>query len=193
MMHFNHTKELHLGVFLTHCVRQLFKICMIITSCKVFLLIESYPFSVRVDWTFSSFCFSYHQVYSAVFILEATLKITALGKFYFMNGWNIFDLIIVGASIVDMGVENVKGLSVLRTFRLVSSVGLCVCVCVCACVRVCVCVCVCVKAHAGNKWINKINQRLRTNELNDACIKMNASYIKKIITRIKKIMTRTNW
>ena len=80
-----------------------------------------------------------------MFILEATLKITALGKFYFTNGWNIFDLIIVVASIVDMGVENIKGLSVLRTFRLVSFGGI-MYVCVCPAV-VCVCVGVCVHAY----------------------------------------------
>ena len=55
-----------------------------------------------------------------MFILEAILKILALNKYYFMNGWNVFDLIIVVASIVDMGVADVDGLSVLRTFRLVS-------------------------------------------------------------------------
>jgi hypothetical protein len=64
-----------------------------------------------------SVCF---QVFSAVFILEAVLKIICLNKYYFMNGWNVFDLVIVVASIVDLGVENVQGLSVLRTFRLVS-------------------------------------------------------------------------
>ncbi|KAL4228300.1 hypothetical protein ACF0H5_013731 [Mactra antiquata] len=57
-------------------------------------------------------------VFSAVFILEAILKLTALTKHYFSNGWNIFDLVIVIASIVDMGVTSVDGLSVFRSFRL---------------------------------------------------------------------------
>ena len=39
---------------------------------------------------------------------------------YFGNGWNIFDLIIVVASLVDLGLESVDGISVLRGMRLVS-------------------------------------------------------------------------
>ena len=60
------------------------------------------------------------KVFSGVFIIEAILKIIAMNKYYFYNGWNIFDLIIVIASVIDMGVESISGLSVLRTFRLVS-------------------------------------------------------------------------
>ena len=41
-------------------------------------------------------------------------------KFYFQEGWNIFDFIIVTLSIVELGLSNVSGLSVLRSFRLVS-------------------------------------------------------------------------
>ncbi|KAL8611742.1 hypothetical protein ACOMHN_065367 [Nucella lapillus] len=65
-----------------------------------------------------------NYVFSSVFILEAILKICALNKYYFYNGWNIFDLVIVVASIIDLGVENVQGLSVLRTFRLLRVVKL---------------------------------------------------------------------
>ncbi|XP_076443937.1 sodium channel protein 1 brain-like [Babylonia areolata] len=65
-----------------------------------------------------------NYIFSSVFILEAILKICALNKFYFHNGWNIFDLVIVVASIVDLGVESVQGLSVLRTFRLLRVVKL---------------------------------------------------------------------
>lgn len=41
--------------------------------------------------------------------------------FYFQVGWNIFDSIIVTLSLVELGLANVQGLSVLRSFRLVSS------------------------------------------------------------------------
>lgn len=41
-------------------------------------------------------------------------------KFYFQEGWNIFDFIIVVLSLVELGLEGVQGLSVLRSFRLVS-------------------------------------------------------------------------
>lgn len=41
-------------------------------------------------------------------------------KYYFQEGWNIFDFIIVALSLVELGLEGVQGLSVLRSFRLVS-------------------------------------------------------------------------
>lgn len=40
-------------------------------------------------------------------------------KYYFQVGWNIFDFIIVALSLVELGLEGVQGLSVLRSFRLV--------------------------------------------------------------------------
>ena len=39
--------------------------------------------------------------------------------YYFQVGWNIFDSIIVTLSLVELGLANVQGLSVLRSFRLV--------------------------------------------------------------------------
>ena len=35
------------------------------------------------------------------------------------EGWNIFDFIIVSLSLLELGMANVSGLSVLRSFRLV--------------------------------------------------------------------------
>ena len=43
----------------------------------------------------------------------------ALSKEYFGNGWNIFDLVIVVASLLDLGLESVDGISVMRGMRLV--------------------------------------------------------------------------
>lgn len=39
--------------------------------------------------------------------------------YYFQEGWNIFDGFIVTLSLVELGLANVEGLSVLRSFRLV--------------------------------------------------------------------------
>lgn len=64
-------------------------------------------------------CFSF-QFFTATFAIEATLKLCAMSpKFYFQVGWNIFDFIIVALSLVELGLEGVQGLSVLRSFRLV--------------------------------------------------------------------------
>lgn len=60
------------------------------------------------------------QVFTSFFTLEAVLKLLALSKEYFGSGWNIFDLIIVIASLIDLSVESVNGISVLRGMRLVS-------------------------------------------------------------------------
>ncbi|XP_037039275.1 sodium channel protein para isoform X7 [Bradysia coprophila] len=57
--------------------------------------------------------------FTATFAIEATLKLIAMSpKFYFQVGWNIFDFIIVALSLVELGLEGVQGLSVLRSFRL---------------------------------------------------------------------------
>lgn len=53
------------------------------------------------------------------------MKLVAMSpKYYFQEGWNIFDFIIVFLSLIELGLANVKGLSVLRSFRLVSIRGL---------------------------------------------------------------------
>lgn len=65
------------------------------------------------------------QFFTATFAIEATMKLIAMSpKFYFQVGWNIFDFIIVALSLVELGLEGVQGLSVLRSFRLVSFVSI---------------------------------------------------------------------
>lgn len=52
------------------------------------------------------------------------MKLIAMSpKYYFQEGWNIFDFIIVALSLLELGLEGVQGLSVLRSFRLVSTTG----------------------------------------------------------------------
>ena len=54
-------------------------------------------------------------MFSGVFIVEAILKLIALGPIYFKSAWNVFDLIVVGISIVDIALgPNVEGLGVIR-------------------------------------------------------------------------------
>jgi voltage-gated sodium channel type II alpha len=60
------------------------------------------------------------QFFTATFAIEACIKLMAMSpKFYFQEGWNIFDFIIVALSLIELGLANVSGLSVLRSFRLV--------------------------------------------------------------------------
>lgn len=59
----------------------------------------------------------------AVFTVEAALKILALGpKRYFSDEWNLFDFIVTALGVIELGLEGVQGLSILRAFRLVGFV-----------------------------------------------------------------------
>uniref|UniRef100_A0A8C2CVR7 Sodium channel protein n=1 Tax=Cyprinus carpio TaxID=7962 RepID=A0A8C2CVR7_CYPCA len=58
-------------------------------------------------------------VFTGIFTAEMVLKIIALDPYYyFQQGWNIFDSLIVSLSLMELGLSNVEGLSVLRSFRL---------------------------------------------------------------------------
>ncbi|CAB0028016.1 unnamed protein product [Trichogramma brassicae] len=59
-----------------------------------------------------------NKVFTSVFTFECCLKLLALSKDFFNNGWNNFDLIIVSASLIDLAFELVDGLSVIRGLRL---------------------------------------------------------------------------
>ena len=68
------------------------------------------------------------QIFTGIFALEALIKIAAIGLLdYLKNRWNWFDLTIVVLSLVELGLQDVKGLSILRTFRLVCIVFFSVC------------------------------------------------------------------
>ncbi|KAL5288421.1 hypothetical protein ACFFRR_008949 [Megaselia abdita] len=59
-----------------------------------------------------------NKVFTSIFTFECIIKLMALSKDFFLCGWNIFDLIIVTASLLDIIFELVDGLSVLRGLRL---------------------------------------------------------------------------
>lgn len=60
-----------------------------------------------------------NYVFTAIFASEAFLKLIALSPmYYFRDGWNCFDFLIVFLSFLEMALDGVSGLSVLRSFRL---------------------------------------------------------------------------
>jgi len=62
------------------------------------------------------------QVFTCIFTVEAVFKIIALGLYkYLEDKWSCFDLVIVILSLVELGLQNVRGLSILRSFRLVGT------------------------------------------------------------------------
>ena len=70
-------------------------------------------------------------MFTAIFATEAALKILALGLFsYLKDKWNTFDIVIVFLSLIELGLSNVKGLSILRSFRLVCHSCLLLYICV---------------------------------------------------------------
>ena len=67
-----------------------------------------------------------NQIFTAFFMVEALLKIIAMGSEYFKNSWNVFDFVIVLFSILEVIISAVfrndgfDGLTILRVLRLVS-------------------------------------------------------------------------
>lgn len=69
------------------------------------------------------------QVFTGIFVAEMLFKLIAMDPYYYFQvGWNIFDSIIVTLSLVELGLANVQGLSVLRSFRLVRTMTASLCV-----------------------------------------------------------------
>ncbi|CAF1538985.1 unnamed protein product [Rotaria magnacalcarata] len=60
-----------------------------------------------------------NSFFTIIFTTEVTLKIIAMTPSkYLKNGWNKFDFLIVVVSLAELGFVHIKGLSVLRSFRL---------------------------------------------------------------------------
>ena len=94
-------------------------ICIILNT--VFLAVEHHGMSAELKHVLEIG----NKVFTTFFTTEAVLKLLALSKEYFASGWNIFDLVIVIASLVDLFAESINGISVLRGMRLVSSKAYC--------------------------------------------------------------------
>uniref|UniRef100_A0A8C9FCH8 Sodium channel protein n=1 Tax=Pavo cristatus TaxID=9049 RepID=A0A8C9FCH8_PAVCR len=66
-----------------------------------------------------SLCVFFLQVFTGIFTAEMIFKVIALDPYYyFQQGWNIFDSIIVILSLMELGLSSMGNLSVLRSFRL---------------------------------------------------------------------------
>ncbi|XP_026157889.1 sodium channel protein type 2 subunit alpha-like [Mastacembelus armatus] len=88
-------------------------ICIVLNT--LFMAMEHYPMTKEFDTVLSVG----NLVFTGIFTAEMCFKIIALDPYYyFQEGWNIFDGIIVSLSLMELGLANVEGLSVLRSFRL---------------------------------------------------------------------------
>ncbi|OCT63541.1 hypothetical protein XELAEV_18044637mg [Xenopus laevis] len=88
-------------------------ICIVLNT--LFMAMEHYPITEE----FSNVLYVGNLVFTGIFTAEMVLKLIALDPYYYFQvGWNIFDGVIVSLSLLELGLANVEGLSVLRSFRL---------------------------------------------------------------------------
>nr|XP_042715414.1 sodium channel protein type 5 subunit alpha-like isoform X13 [Chrysemys picta bellii] len=90
-----------------------------ITLCIVmntlFMALEHYKMTKEFD----NMLYIGNLVFTGIFTAEMIFKIIALDPYYyFQQGWNIFDSIIVILSLMELGLSSMGNLSVLRSFRL---------------------------------------------------------------------------
>ncbi|XP_069567430.1 sodium channel protein type 2 subunit alpha-like [Brachyistius frenatus] len=88
-------------------------ICIVLNT--LFMALEHYPMTDEFNIMLSVG----NLVFTVIFTAEMVLKLIAMDPYYyFQQGWNIFDGVIVCLSLMELGLSNVEGLSVLRSFRL---------------------------------------------------------------------------
>ncbi|XP_062413678.1 sodium channel protein type 4 subunit alpha-like [Pungitius pungitius] len=88
-------------------------VCIVLNT--LFMALEHYPMTDE----FNTMLSVGNLVFTGIFTAEMVLKLIAMDPYYyFQQGWNIFDGIIVCLSLMELGLSNVEGLSVLRSFRL---------------------------------------------------------------------------
>ncbi|XP_051927830.1 sodium channel protein type 4 subunit alpha A [Hippocampus zosterae] len=88
-------------------------ICIVLNT--LFMSMEHYPMTHEFDEMLSVG----NLVFTGIFTAEMFFKLIAMDPYYYFQvGWNIFDSIIVTLSLAELGLANVQGLSVLRSFRL---------------------------------------------------------------------------
>uniref|UniRef100_A0A674AHA5 Sodium channel protein n=1 Tax=Salmo trutta TaxID=8032 RepID=A0A674AHA5_SALTR len=88
-------------------------ICIVLNT--LFMALEHYPMTDE----FNNVLSVGNLVFTVIFTAEMVFKLIAMDPYYyFQQGWNMFDGIIVCLSLMELGLSNVEGLSVLRSFRL---------------------------------------------------------------------------
>ncbi|XP_031414294.1 sodium channel, voltage-gated, type I-like, alpha isoform X2 [Clupea harengus] len=88
-------------------------ICIVLNT--VFMSMEQHPGTELL----TRVLYVGNLVFTAIFTAEMILKIIAMDPYYyFQERWNIFDSVIVSLSLMELGLANLSGMSVLRSFRL---------------------------------------------------------------------------
>ncbi|XP_048858105.1 sodium channel protein type 4 subunit alpha-like isoform X1 [Brienomyrus brachyistius] len=88
-------------------------VCIVLNT--LFMALEHYPMTDE----FNKMLSVGNLVFTGIFTAEMGMKVIVQDPYlYFQQGWNIFDSIIVCLSLMELGLSNVGGLSILRSFRL---------------------------------------------------------------------------
>ncbi|XP_068595957.1 sodium channel protein type 4 subunit alpha B-like [Brachionichthys hirsutus] len=88
-------------------------LCLIVNI--VFMAMEHYPMSGG----FEKHLRIAETVFTMIFAAEMVIKVVAMDPYnYFQVSWNIFDSVIVFISLLELAVQDVSGLSLLRNVRL---------------------------------------------------------------------------
>uniref|UniRef100_A0A8C4IUE0 Sodium channel protein n=1 Tax=Dicentrarchus labrax TaxID=13489 RepID=A0A8C4IUE0_DICLA len=88
-------------------------ICIVLNT--LFMAMEHYPMTEQFEGVLAVG----NLVFTGIFAGEMFAKLIAMDPYYyFQEGWNCFDGFIVTLSLVELGLADVEGLSVLRSFRL---------------------------------------------------------------------------
>ncbi|XP_010780414.1 sodium channel protein type 8 subunit alpha-like isoform X2 [Notothenia coriiceps] len=88
-------------------------ICIVLNT--LFMAMEHYPMTPQFEGVLAVG----NLVFTGIFAGEMFAKLVAMDPYYyFQGGWNCFDGFIVTLSLVELGLADVEGLSVLRSFRL---------------------------------------------------------------------------
>jgi voltage-gated sodium channel len=81
---------------------------------------QSYP---GIDADYGSLFHSFDLLFLTIFTIEVILKLIVDRSNYFKNGWNLFDFIVVAASLAFMNSQFVSVLRILRVLRVLKTIS----------------------------------------------------------------------
>lgn len=91
---------------------------VLLNACLIGL--QSYP---HLDGTYGALFRTLDLLFLSIFAVEIILKLIVFRVSYFKDGWNVFDFVIVSASLLFMGSQFVSVLRILRVLRVLKTIS----------------------------------------------------------------------
>jgi voltage-gated sodium channel len=82
--------------------------------------LQSYP---AIDEAYSSLFHTLDVLFLSIFTIEVILKLVVHRTRYFKDGWNLFDFIVVAASLIFINSQFVSVLRILRVLRILKTIS----------------------------------------------------------------------